>query len=105
MISTSTLPFAARHVAPGYAVRSMPNSNLLNSLNFETLRQPRWDAECQRPLATWLLFYGLILSLVPGLPAKELGHIWMMHIITQQFLYSHGSSGCSDDMLSRLCIS
>lgn len=25
-----------------------------------------WDAECQRPLATWLLFYGLILSLVPG---------------------------------------
>ncbi|CAK9045409.1 Triacylglycerol lipase SDP1 [Durusdinium trenchii] len=26
-----------------------------------------WDAECQRPLATWLLFYGLILSLVPGL--------------------------------------
>lgn len=27
----------------------------------------RWDAECQKPLATWLLFYGLILSLVPGL--------------------------------------
>ena len=37
----------------------------------QALWAPRWDAECQKPLATWLLFYGLILSLVPGL--LELG--------------------------------
>jgi len=27
----------------------------------------QWDAQCQQPLAKWMLMYGLVLSLVPGL--------------------------------------
>eukprot|EP00913_Durusdinium_trenchii_P011092 g10414.t1 len=45
---------------PSLISRMMPPAMGLN-------RRGLWDAECQRPLATWLLFYGLILSLVPGL--------------------------------------